>query len=112
LLQVHPAPGPEEVNWQSLWFNHQQRVLRGWLTAPFAVIVVLLPVSGLTSAISMLNSEVRDGPKQRKKSKGSEAEEKRKHAVTRYCSVAHAVSCACAAGSTPIWHYIYQQTDA
>jgi hypothetical protein len=57
--QVHPAPGPEEVNWQSLWFNHQQRVLRGWLTAPFAVIVVLLPVSGLTSAISMLNSEVR-----------------------------------------------------
>ena len=58
-LQVHPAPGPEEVNWQSLWFNHQQRVLRGWLTTPFAVIVVLLPVSGLTSAISMLNSEVR-----------------------------------------------------
>jgi hypothetical protein len=58
-LQVHPAPGPEEVNWQSLWYNHQQRVLRGWLTAPFAIIVVLLPVSGLTSAISMLNSEVR-----------------------------------------------------
>jgi hypothetical protein len=57
-LQVHPAPGPEEVNWQSLWFNHSQRVLRGWLTAPFAIIVVLLPVSGLTSAISMLNSEV------------------------------------------------------
>lgn len=57
LFQVHPAPGPEEVNWQSLWFNHQQRVLRGWLTTPFAVIVVLLPVSGLTSAISMLNSE-------------------------------------------------------
>ncbi|KAF6257975.1 hypothetical protein COO60DRAFT_1701539 [Scenedesmus sp. NREL 46B-D3] len=57
LFQVHPAPGPEEVNWQSLWFNHQQRLLRGWLTAPCAVIVVLLPVSGLTSAISMLNSE-------------------------------------------------------
>lgn len=58
--QVHPAPGPEEVNWQALWFNHQQRVIRGWLTAPFIVIVVLLPVSGLTSAISMLNSEVGD----------------------------------------------------
>jgi hypothetical protein len=54
---VHPAPGPEEVNWQALWYNHGQRVLRGWLAAPFAIIVVLLPVSLLTSAISSLNDE-------------------------------------------------------
>ncbi|KAF8056000.1 ERD4 [Scenedesmus sp. PABB004] len=58
LFQVRaPAPGPEEVNWESLWFNHGQRVLRGWLTVPAVVFVVLLPVSLLTSAISSLNSQ-------------------------------------------------------
>eukprot|EP00878_Enallax_costatus_P009758 GHUV01010191.1.p1 GENE.GHUV01010191.1~~GHUV01010191.1.p1 ORF type:complete len:1012 (+),score=268.71 GHUV01010191.1:434-3469(+) len=56
LFQVHAAPGPEEVNWQALWFNHAQRTWRGWATTPFAVIVVLLPVSLLTSAISQLNA--------------------------------------------------------
>lgn len=58
LQQVHAAPGPEEVNWESLWFNHAQRTFRGWVTTPFAVLVVLLPVSLLTSAISQLNSQV------------------------------------------------------
>jgi hypothetical protein len=24
--QVHPAPGPDEVNWTALWFTHKQRV--------------------------------------------------------------------------------------
>lgn len=54
-VQVHPAPGPEEVNWESLWFNHSQRLLRQFVTTPFAILVVFAPVSLLTSAISSLN---------------------------------------------------------
>ena len=52
---MHPAPGPEEVNWPALWFTHSQRVLRGWLVTPFIVILVLLPVSLLTSAATQLD---------------------------------------------------------
>jgi DNA-directed RNA polymerase III subunit RPC2 len=55
--QVQPAPGPEEVNWESLWFNHSQRRLRQFMTTPFAILVVFAPVSLLTSAISSLNSQ-------------------------------------------------------
>lgn len=54
--QVQPGPGPEEVNWESLWFNHSQRRLRQFVTTPFAILVVFAPVSLLTSAISSLNS--------------------------------------------------------
>lgn len=56
-MQVQPAPGPEEVNWESLWFNHSQRRLRQFMTTPFAILVVFAPVSLLTSAISSLNSQ-------------------------------------------------------
>jgi hypothetical protein len=55
--QVHPAPGPEEVNWESLWFNHGQRRVRQFVTTPFAILVVFAPVSLLTSAISSLNTQ-------------------------------------------------------
>lgn len=55
LIQVHPAPGPEEVNWESLWFNHRQRQIRAFATTPFAILVVGAPVSLLTSAISSLS---------------------------------------------------------
>lgn len=58
--QVHPAPGPEEVNWESLWFTHAQRVRRGFLVTPFIVVLVLLPVSMLTSAMSQLNDTLCD----------------------------------------------------
>lgn len=55
--QVQPAPGPEEVNWEALWFNHSQRRLRQFLTTPLAILVVFAPVSLLTSAISSLNTQ-------------------------------------------------------
>jgi hypothetical protein len=52
--QVHPAPGPEEVNWQALWFTHAQRTLRMWLVAPVMVLIVLLPVSLLGAAATQI----------------------------------------------------------
>ncbi|KAI8469089.1 MAG: hypothetical protein J3K34DRAFT_514584 [Monoraphidium minutum] len=48
LFKVHPAPGPEEVNWEALWFTHAQRVRRGFYVTPFIITLVLLPVSMLT----------------------------------------------------------------
>jgi hypothetical protein len=56
LFNVHPAPGPEEVNWETLWFTHQQRTLRMWLVAPAIIILVLLPVSLLTSAATQIST--------------------------------------------------------
>ena len=32
LFQVLPAPGPEEVNWQALWYTYVQRQLRFWVS--------------------------------------------------------------------------------
>ncbi|KAI8465074.1 MAG: hypothetical protein J3K34DRAFT_525694 [Monoraphidium minutum] len=55
LFKVHPAPGPEEVNWEALWFTHAQRMRRGFFVTPFIIIIVLLPVSMLTSAMTQLN---------------------------------------------------------
>ncbi|KIY96999.1 ERD4-related membrane protein [Monoraphidium neglectum] len=55
LFKVFPAPGPEEVNWEALWFTHAQRVRRAFYVTPFLVVLVLLPVSLLTSAMTQLN---------------------------------------------------------
>lgn len=43
LHQVHPAPGPEEVNWQALWYSHRQRMFRGFLVTPLICLVIMLP---------------------------------------------------------------------
>lgn len=56
MFQVSPAPGPEEVNWQALWYNARQRAARGLVVTPFLVIFIMLPVSLLTGALSQLNS--------------------------------------------------------
>jgi hypothetical protein len=40
---------------QALWYTHGQRVVRGLLVTPFIVIVVLLPVSLATAAMTQLN---------------------------------------------------------
>lgn len=51
LPQVHPAPGPEEVNWQHLWLSRMQRTLRGIVVWPFLLLVVLFPITLFTSAV-------------------------------------------------------------
>lgn len=53
---MHPAPGPEEVNWYALWFTHEQRSLRGWITVPCIVFLVLVPVSLVAAAITQVNA--------------------------------------------------------
>lgn len=54
LSQVHPAPGPEEVNWQHLWLTWRQRDLRTVLTWPLILAVVVFPITGFTSAVARL----------------------------------------------------------
>lgn len=51
---MHPAPGPEEVNWQHLWLSWRQRDLRGALTWPLLVAVVIFPITLFTSAVAQL----------------------------------------------------------
>lgn len=53
-LQVHPAPGPEEVNWQHLWMSYTERDCRSVLTWPLLLVVVLFPITLITSAASRL----------------------------------------------------------
>jgi hypothetical protein len=55
-FQVHPAPGPEEVNWYALWFTHEQRVVRGWIVIPCIVFLVLVPVSLVAAAVTQVNA--------------------------------------------------------
>jgi hypothetical protein len=52
--QVHPAPGPEEVNWQHLWMTWRERDCRTILTWPLMLLVVLFPITLVTSAASRL----------------------------------------------------------
>lgn len=52
--QVHPAPGPEEVNWQHLWLTWRQRDLRALLTWPLLLAVVVFPITLFTSAVAQL----------------------------------------------------------
>ena len=53
-LQVHPAPGPEEVNWQHVWMSGLERDLRTAFTWPLTLAVVLFPITLVTSAASRL----------------------------------------------------------
>jgi hypothetical protein len=53
-MQVHPAPGPEEVNWQHLWMTWRERDCRTILTWPLMLLVVLFPITLVTSAASRL----------------------------------------------------------
>ena len=52
--QVHPAPGPEEVNWQHVWMSGFERDLRTAFTWPLTILLVLFPITLVTSAVSRL----------------------------------------------------------
>jgi hypothetical protein len=53
-FQVHPAPGPEEVNWQHVWMSRVERDWRTALTWPLTLLLVLFPITLVTSAASRL----------------------------------------------------------
>lgn len=60
--QVHPAPGPEEVNWQHLWLTWRERDCRTILTWPFLVLVVCFPITLCTSAVGRLDYVLCNSP--------------------------------------------------
>lgn len=53
--QVHPAPGPEEVNWSALWSDYRSRDLRRNLTRPLSILVVLFPIGIFTGGLMQLD---------------------------------------------------------
>jgi hypothetical protein len=53
-FRVHPAPGPEEVNWPHLWMGWRERDLRTWLTWPLLVLIVVFPITFITSVVARL----------------------------------------------------------
>lgn len=54
LPQVHPAPGPEEVNWQHVWMSGVERDVRTAFTWPLTIALVLFPITLVTSAVSRI----------------------------------------------------------
>ncbi|GLC35608.1 hypothetical protein PLESTM_000342700 [Pleodorina starrii] len=54
-FRVQPAPGPDEVNWSTLWSNFRSRDLRRNLMRPLVVLVVLFPIGIFTGALTQLD---------------------------------------------------------
>ncbi|PNW73839.1 hypothetical protein CHLRE_13g574850v5 [Chlamydomonas reinhardtii] len=54
-FRVHPAPGPEEVNWSALWSDYRSRDLRRNLTRPLSILVVLFPIGIFTGGLMQLD---------------------------------------------------------
>ncbi|KAG2438979.1 hypothetical protein HYH02_010771 [Chlamydomonas schloesseri] len=54
-FRVHPAPGPEEVNWSALWSDYRSRDLRRNLTRPLTMLVVLFPIGIFTGGLMQLD---------------------------------------------------------
>ena len=55
LTQVHPAPGPEEVNWQALNFSYKQRTLRMFLVQPLLLLLIAFPIGLFSGALLQLD---------------------------------------------------------
>jgi hypothetical protein len=47
---VSAAPGPDEIYWPTLWTGFWEREARTVAAAPFYLLIILLPVSLVTSA--------------------------------------------------------------
>ncbi|KAG2500669.1 hypothetical protein HYH03_001435 [Edaphochlamys debaryana] len=54
-FRVHAAPGPEEVNWQTLWSDFHNRDLRYNLCRPFIVLIILFPIGIFTGGLMQLD---------------------------------------------------------
>ncbi|KAG2443726.1 hypothetical protein HXX76_002072 [Chlamydomonas incerta] len=54
-FRVHPAPGPDEVNWSTLWSDYRSRDLRRNLTRPLTLLVVLFPIGIFTGGLMQLD---------------------------------------------------------
>ncbi|EFJ49655.1 hypothetical protein VOLCADRAFT_104236 [Volvox carteri f. nagariensis] len=54
-FRVHPAPGPDEVNWSALWSNFRDRDLRRNLMRPLVVLMVAFPIGIFTGGVTQLD---------------------------------------------------------
>ncbi len=52
---MHPAPGPEEVNWSALWSDYRSRDLRRNLTRPLTLWTVLFPIGIFAGGLVQLD---------------------------------------------------------
>eukprot|EP01025_Chloroclados_australasicus_P060634 TRINITY_DN7799_c1_g4_i1.p1 TRINITY_DN7799_c1_g4~~TRINITY_DN7799_c1_g4_i1.p1 ORF type:complete len:584 (+),score=30.17 TRINITY_DN7799_c1_g4_i1:939-2690(+) len=55
-FQTHPAPGPDEVNWQALWRHWRERDLRVLAAFPFYFILMCIPLGIFAGALTQLSS--------------------------------------------------------
>ncbi|GIM03101.1 hypothetical protein Vretimale_7897 [Volvox reticuliferus] len=54
-FRVHPAPGPDEVNWSALWSNFRGRDLRRNLMRPLVALMVVFPIGIFTGGLTQLD---------------------------------------------------------
>jgi hypothetical protein len=54
-MQVRPAPGPEEVNWQALNFSYKQRNLRMFIVQPLLLLLISIPIGLFSGALTQLD---------------------------------------------------------
>lgn len=59
-FQAHPAPGPDEMNWQALWKTWQQKDIRRVLVFPLIVGVIIFPLGIFAGALSKLTDVLCD----------------------------------------------------
>ena len=52
LFNVEPAPGPDNLNWQSILLRKRQRELRSLLMFPLILAVILIPTGMFTGVMS------------------------------------------------------------
>lgn len=62
LLNVQPAPSPDDVNWPSLTRSWWQRQSRPVLTLPLILFIMLLPIGAFTGAFAQLTIAVCGNP--------------------------------------------------
>eukprot|EP00210_Caulerpa_lentillifera_P008317 g7936.t1 len=55
-FRVGPAPGPDEMNWQSLWKSKSEKDLRQILVIPFIVSLISFPLGIFAGALSRLDN--------------------------------------------------------
>lgn len=53
-FQAHPAPGPDEMNWQALWKTWAQKDVRKVLVFPLIALVIMFPLGVFAGGLSKL----------------------------------------------------------
>ncbi|KAK9836955.1 hypothetical protein WJX81_002590 [Elliptochloris bilobata] len=60
-FRVMEAPGPEEVNWETLWLPWQRRSLNEMLILPFVLVFLLFPIGVFSGVLTGVSAAVCSG---------------------------------------------------